>query len=196
MDEFDITGGAAGIDRRDFIRKSALVGGMVWAAPMISSIGSPAFALTADGGGGNGEDNGNGNDISNVAFVLENEDPEAAPFKFDRTDEVGNGTLTDGNAQAQPCVQKLEDDAEYGDLYTRWQQAVDAVDMIGAPNPTVTLSSDLKTATITPPTGYKVMFAVVKAGNPCHLYINPSPVHDQAYVVRNGTGTPEPNKTF
>jgi len=41
----ELTGDAAtGLDRRDFIRKGALVGGMVWAAPMISS--APAFAVT------------------------------------------------------------------------------------------------------------------------------------------------------
>lgn len=48
MDELEITGGTSGIDRRDFIKKSAIVGGMVWAAPMVSSIGSPAFAFTGN----------------------------------------------------------------------------------------------------------------------------------------------------
>ena len=50
-EDLELTGGSAGIDRRDFIRKSAIVGGMVWAAPMISSIGSPAFAITPNGEG-------------------------------------------------------------------------------------------------------------------------------------------------
>ena len=44
MSEELVGDAATGIDRRDFIRKSALVGGMVWAAPMISS--APAFAAT------------------------------------------------------------------------------------------------------------------------------------------------------
>jgi hypothetical protein len=42
--DIESTTGASVIDRRDFIRKSAIVGGMVWAAPAMSTLGSRAFA--------------------------------------------------------------------------------------------------------------------------------------------------------
>jgi hypothetical protein len=41
-----------GVDRRDFIKRGAIVGGMVWAAPLVQSLGSPAFAQ----GGTNGDE--------------------------------------------------------------------------------------------------------------------------------------------
>jgi len=66
-EDLELTGGASGIDRRDFIRKSAIVGGMVWAAPMVSSIGSPAFAITEPG---NGTGDPDCEDASYVAIVV------------------------------------------------------------------------------------------------------------------------------
>lgn len=94
-EELELIGGSAGIDRRDFIRKTAIVGGMVWAAPIIQSIGSPAFAFSP-----NGEGNPDGSAISNVAFLLVN---GALKYKYDfdlgciQDDEEGAG----GGA---PCV--------------------------------------------------------------------------------------------
>jgi hypothetical protein len=35
---------ATGMDRRDFLRSSVVVGGLVWAAPAMSSLGSHAYA--------------------------------------------------------------------------------------------------------------------------------------------------------
>lgn len=35
----------SGLGRRDFVKRSALLGGMVWAAPAMSTLGSRAFAL-------------------------------------------------------------------------------------------------------------------------------------------------------
>ena len=82
MDEIDITGGESGIDRRDFIRKSALVGGMVWAAPMVSSLGRPAFAITGEitpPGQPSPDPEGS---ISYVAFIVRNAG-SGARFKYD-----------------------------------------------------------------------------------------------------------------
>ena len=90
MDEFEITGGEAGIDRRDFIRKSALVGGMVWAAPMISSIGSPAFAVTLPGNGGTNGPDPEG-DISYVAFIVVNQGNGRFKFDFEDCPDFGTG---------------------------------------------------------------------------------------------------------
>ena len=42
--------GSSGVSRRDFVKKSAILGGMVWAAPAISTVGSRAFAQQAPGG--------------------------------------------------------------------------------------------------------------------------------------------------
>jgi hypothetical protein len=44
-EELEIMEGS-GTDRRTFIKRSAVVGGMVWAAPAISTLGSRAFAQT------------------------------------------------------------------------------------------------------------------------------------------------------
>ena len=43
------SGAPTGVDRRDFIKRSAIVGGMVWAAPAISTLGSRAFASEHNG---------------------------------------------------------------------------------------------------------------------------------------------------
>src|SRR5436189_64048 len=32
--------------RRDFLKKGAVAGGLVWAAPVLTSVGSPAFAAS------------------------------------------------------------------------------------------------------------------------------------------------------
>jgi hypothetical protein len=61
--ELEASAAGADVGRRDFLRRSAIVGGMVWAAPVISSIGSPAFAFTPGGR----------SSISNISFVLKNE---------------------------------------------------------------------------------------------------------------------------
>jgi hypothetical protein len=47
-DELEVMEDTSGLDRRTFIKRGAIVGGMVWAAPAISSLGSRAFA--ADNG--------------------------------------------------------------------------------------------------------------------------------------------------
>ena len=36
----------SGMNRRDFVKRTAIVGGMVWAAPAISTLGGRAFAST------------------------------------------------------------------------------------------------------------------------------------------------------
>ena len=45
-DDIEFTGDQAGIDRREIIKRGAILGGVVWAAPVIQSIGIPAFAAT------------------------------------------------------------------------------------------------------------------------------------------------------
>jgi len=40
----------AGLSRRDLIKRGAVVGGVVWAAPVVQSLTSPAFAGTPGGG--------------------------------------------------------------------------------------------------------------------------------------------------
>jgi len=40
----------AGLSRRDLIKRGAVVGGVVWAAPVVQSLSSPAFAGTPGGG--------------------------------------------------------------------------------------------------------------------------------------------------
>ena len=58
--------GPEGVSRRSMLKKSALVGGtMVWAAPVVQSITSPAFAQ------GTPDTNGGTQDISFVAMLLD-----------------------------------------------------------------------------------------------------------------------------
>jgi hypothetical protein len=45
-EELQVTEEASGLDRRTFVKRSAIVGGMVWAAPAITTLGSRAFAAT------------------------------------------------------------------------------------------------------------------------------------------------------
>jgi hypothetical protein len=62
-EELEVLEGASGIDRRSFIKRGAIVGGMVWAAPAISALGPRAFA----------QENGTPRlctDISNIAVVF------------------------------------------------------------------------------------------------------------------------------
>lgn len=47
-EDIEATGG---LDRRDFIKRGAVVGGLVWAAPLVQSLGSPAFAQEGTVGG-------------------------------------------------------------------------------------------------------------------------------------------------
>lgn len=42
--EKELAQGEGGVSRRDLLRRGAIVGGLVWAAPVIQSIRSPAFA--------------------------------------------------------------------------------------------------------------------------------------------------------
>jgi hypothetical protein len=47
----DDTTGTSGLSRRDLIKRGAVVGGVVWAAPVVSSMASPAFASSPPPGG-------------------------------------------------------------------------------------------------------------------------------------------------
>jgi hypothetical protein len=55
-----------GLDRRQMIKRAALVGGaLVWATPVVQSIGGTAFATTGSPGGGGGQQA-----LSEVTIVL------------------------------------------------------------------------------------------------------------------------------
>ena len=81
------TGTASGIERRDFIKKSAIVGGLVWAAPAMSALGPRAFGQ---------ENNGTPRctAISNIAIVF-TANGTTYQAKFDLDDGcAGSGNAT------------------------------------------------------------------------------------------------------
>ena len=172
-DDLEVTGGVGGMDRRDFIRKGAMVGGMagmVWAAPMISSIGRPAFAGTPD--------DPDGQEISNVAFVLGNGVTER--YKFDGDTIPCQAESAD---TVRPCVDGLKDD-DYEAQYDEWCAASytsqDLLEEIQCTDP--------HEWTIIAKDGYTVRWAVVKTGvqsDHCRLFLPENPV--QTLVV-NTTG--------
>lgn len=156
---------AVGFGRRDFLRKGAVVGGMVWATPLIQSIGSPAFALSPQPGG---------RAISNVAFVLVSDESPAKSFRYKFDADAGCAPDPDGPSDhAQPCVR------EHADLKTQWDAADDGHGD-GVPDPAVTGVDDpleLVTVrcgqacwTIDPVDGYAVAWATVMAGGECYRY--------------------------
>jgi len=144
-DEIEMTTGAAGLDRRDFIRKSAIVGGMVWAAPAVSSLGSRAFAAGTpmDGVG-----------VSGFAFYVENEG--SASYKFE-----WNGILTGGLSEdLAPCVGGLSEtlQLEYCDA----EQTAGLVDVT-----TATVNGEVVyTINVLEPI-YGIKWIVVKEGPGC-----------------------------
>ena len=98
----DTQGGAAGISRRDMLRKSAVVGGagaLMWAAPSITKFGSAAFGET--------EGTPVGKELSYVAIEYDCNPPGGddndlrgvIKFNVDE-DEHGNPTLTECNTPA------------------------------------------------------------------------------------------------
>lgn len=81
---------SGGMTRRTFVTRSAVVGGMVWAAPAISTLGSRAFAGT----------NGTPRDcpaISYLAVVIKN--GKTYQFKLDSE----GGVETGGDLEAPHC---------------------------------------------------------------------------------------------
>ena len=163
-EELELTGGLAGIDRRDFIRKSAIVGGMVWAAPMIQSIGSPAFAFTP-----NGEGDPDGAAISNVAFLLVN-----GPLKYKYDFDLGCIQDDDeGAGGGQPCLVGPQGFATV--LAADWDAAEDG--HLKDPDSGVKNGADNVKVTcrefcwrIEPIGDWAVAWAAVQAGGDCFYY--------------------------
>lgn len=178
-EELETMGGAAGLDRRDFIRKSAIVGGMVWAAPAMSSLGSRAFAAGTplDGKG-----------VSGFAFFVENQG--SASYKYE-----WNGRLTGGLSQdLAPCVGTPSMDLETD--YCSAEQDPDLASVVA----TVDGEFIRYTITLNPPTdgfSYTIKWIVVKEGNNCYYkaiatdsfsFIQ-SDVFGWTTVTPGGTGT-------
>ena len=149
-DDLEVTGGVGGMDRRDFIRKGAIVGGMagmVWAAPAISSIGRPAFAGTPIGVG-----------ISNFAFLVRNETD--ATFKYEAGEEI-----LEGEQALMPCVGSL--DETYTD---EWCDADEGVNQATVTTQTVTIGGEAYVKyTITAATGYTLGWLIVMEGGECYF---------------------------
>ncbi len=152
--DIELSGEVAGIDRRDFIRKSAIVGGMVWAAPVISSMGSPAFAFTPQG-----------QKISYAAFIVDNLAPGSA-FKYE-----SNGTcnleLPDSNLDNNCATQYPDKNTEYMDAANGSLEDEGVKFTIDCSNP--------KAWVICPTEGYSIRWVIVKSGaaNPCSLFMGP-----------------------
>lgn len=147
--DIELSGEVAGIDRRDFIRKSAIVGGMVWAAPVISSMGSPAFAFTPQG-----------QKISYAAFIVDN---ASAAFKYEANGTCG---LEDGPAKL---------DANCGALFPVEAAEFQAVNYGDEADEGVKFTIDCsnpKAWIICPLEGYSIRWVIVKSGarNPCSLF--------------------------
>jgi hypothetical protein len=144
-EEFEAAAERTGLGRRDFIRKGAIVGGMVWAAPAISTLGSRAFAAGTpmDGVG-----------VSGFAFYVKNLSDAAYKFEW-------NGGLTGGLSQdLQPCVGGLNETYR-----TQWCEA----DQASVASVTVKTVNDEVEYTITANSGYTVEWVVVKEGDNCYF---------------------------
>jgi hypothetical protein len=149
-EELEMTEGASGVDRRNFIKRTAVVGGMVWAAPVLQSLSSPAFAMTPCG-----------QDISNLVFILQN---GTLAFKYEAVG--GSCTLEAGGNMDQVCKNQFPTyDADFRDADTPTADELLLVD-VDCSNPcrwVIKVLSD----------DYKVLWAIVKAGSTCTLFSGP-----------------------
>ena len=161
MDDLEISQGTGGLDRRSFIQKSALVGGMVWAAPLVSSFGSPAFAGTLQVINGKTPDPDKGA-ISNIAIYLAN-GGAVCKADFDKN-------LVEDDTSTNPCVANLGD-AGYPGLLAEWEATTGTCGNLV----TVQYFDDARTALIIPDEDWAVKWAVVKRGgqtDDCLLFLN------------------------
>ena len=150
-DDLEVAGGIGGMDRREFIRKGAIVGGMagmVWAAPAISSIGRPAFAGTPMGDG-----------ISNFAFIVNNDSD--ARFKY----EAGEESL-EGEQALMPCVGSLPQDP----YIEEWCAAENGDNQATVTTQTVTIGGEAYVEyTITATPTYTLGWLIVMEAGECYF---------------------------
>ena len=151
-EELETMGGAAGLDRRDFIRKSAIVGGMVWAAPAVSTLGSRAFA---------GGTSLRGKGVSAFQFFVKN---GGSSYKFDWE----KGVLDGGLSQDLPtCVGTA--DSAYAFLKTDYCSANQEEDVATVVPSVVDIDGEAFIKySITVPMGYTIEWVVVKESNLCY----------------------------
>jgi hypothetical protein len=149
-EDLEVMEGASGLDRRTFIKRSAVVGGMVWAAPVLQSLSSPAFAFTPSC-----------QDISYLAFILANVD-ETNRWKYESN---GPCTFEAGGEIDNVCA------SQFPDLATEFSNTSEGS---ASDEPTkFTLNcDDPKQWIISPTANYKVVWALVKSGgaDKCTLF--------------------------
>jgi hypothetical protein len=156
---WDDASGTVSIDRRDFVKRTAIVGGMVWAAPIIQSIGSPAFAGTPAGTC----------KISNVAILTVNDG--AGTYKFEASDPTG-GPASGSTEDTKPCVDANET------LRAEWC----AADPGTAGGVTINVLDETLWE-IVPTNLYGVKWAVVASGNQCYVTEFPNPTLNKGKTV-------------
>jgi hypothetical protein len=141
--------------RRDFLKRSAIVGGMVWAAPLIQS--APAFAAQGTPEGGQ--------DISYLAFIIHNE----GTTKYKYEDANGSCNIEGGGNLDANCA------AEYPDLDAEFRATAAGTATDG--RVTVDCSDNAVWKIIPSSSSYGVQWAIVKSGaaNPCSLFMGPFP---------------------
>lgn len=124
-----------GIGRRDLLRRGALLGGMVWAAPVVQSISSPAFAGTDDDTGGEGDPDVERHGVSFLALVFYDSKTDGLAHRAKFEDDAW-AWVEPGNAKGAPeClpvkwdtagIVEVEDDSS-GDLEERFGLRVEKV---------------------------------------------------------------------
>jgi hypothetical protein len=130
---------SSGMDRRTFVRRGAILGGMVWAAPAISTMGSRAFAQTE----GTPREC---HDISYLALVIKNGSP-TYQFKLN----AGGSVEMNNPMEAPHCTDP-----------TGWNASGN---IGGYPSGTTwDITSDPCCWTVTIPSGYSLVGVAMGAG--------------------------------
>lgn len=101
--------GYLGISRRQLIARGAIVGGTVWAVPLIQSMSAPAFAQGVTYGGGR-------TDISYVAIIYDCGDG-ARGLKIDSPDGCQDADATSGCNLLEGCGGVGETPGCLGDFF-------------------------------------------------------------------------------
>ena len=176
-DDIETTGG---LDRRDFIKRGAVVGGLVWAAPLVQSLGSPAFAQEGTLGG-------------------EEECDDFYNFKIDGVNESGGTPFFD------ECTIGVGDDCE---PTVHWEDADQCVGQGGNWDPgtrtlsinfthgllSVTFGENFRSATITLPDNCELLAGDAKAGaepsgGGCFPFEDDGTISDLPHAISHIIGT-------